>query len=360
MDIRRFFSFIYALLSVQNRVFRIFFTSFLSAALIIFSSLWLTACTAPDKQQRISIGTPHSALASLLWLTEELGFFKQQGLNIELHPYPSGKRALAAMMRGEEELAATAETPFVIASFKRDDLRLYASMGQSDNELRVLARRNHGITRPADLKGKIIATQENSAVHFFLTSFLLYHQLELVADNTRFMKAEDLPDALASGDIDAFSMRDPFVSQARKMIDSDKLVEFSVPGLYTRTYNIVGSNEFINKHPGTMEKILYALNEGANYIDSHPQNAMDIVSQRYQIPLDRVTALWADMRLSVTLNQGLLTTLQEEAQWAVSAGLIKQSKLKDGQIPDFLTRLDPAPLAKAIPHAVGLIGINPQ
>lgn len=359
MDVCNFFSFKSPLISVQNRAFRTFFIPFLSAGLILFSSSWLIACKAPDKQS-ISISTPRSALTSLLWLTDELGFFKQQGLNIELHPYPSGKRALMAMLRGEEELAATAETPFVIASFKRDDIRLYASMGQSDNELRILARRDHGITRPADLTGKVIATQENSAVHFFLTSFLLYHQLESTAVKTIFMKAEMLPDALASGDIDAFSMRDPFISQAQKLIGSDKLVEFSVPGLYTKTYNIVGSETFIKKHPGAMEKILYALNEGAKYADSHPKKVIEIISRRIQLPKDRVAALWTDMHLAVTLNQGLLTTLQEEAQWAVSIGLVKEGGLNEGRIPDFLTRLDPAPLAKAIPHSVGLIGINPQ
>jgi len=53
----------------------------------------------------------------------------------------------------------------------------------------------------------------------------------------------------------------------------------------------------------------------------------------------------------------LLTTLQEEAQWAVATGQVKGG---NDRFPDFLTRLDSAPLARAVPHAVGLIGVEPE
>ncbi|MCP4702228.1 MAG: ABC transporter substrate-binding protein [Gammaproteobacteria bacterium] len=331
-----------------------------TAILIILAGLWLAACSREEPQPRISLGAPQSLMTSLVWLAEKKGFFKEQGVDLQLHAYPSGKRALAAMMRGGEELAVTAETPFVIASFKRDDLRLYATMGQSDNENRVLARSDHGIKTPADLRGKTIATQEGSAVHFFLSGFLLYHQLDSTTVNIRFMKAEELPGALAKGDIDAFSMRDPFISQAKKAIGADKLIEFSVPGLYTKTYNIAGARDFVDKHPDVMRKILAALHKSADYAVSHPRKSKEIIARRLQLPRERVDSLWPDMRLAITLNQGLLTTLQEEAQWVVATGQVKESELIDGRIPDFLTRLNPAPLAKAVPHAVGLIGVEPQ
>ncbi len=332
---------------------------FYSSVLVTLCGFWLTACTNQEQLPSISFGAPQSTQTSLIWLSEDLGFFKEQGIKLDLHPYPSGKRTLAAMMRGEVELAATAETPFVIANFKRDDLRLYATIGKSNNDARVLARRDHGISEPADLKGKTIATQKGSAVHFFLSSFLLYHRLDPADIKIRFMKAEELPGALATGAIDAFSMRDPFISKARNTIGADKLVEFSVPGLYTKTYNIVGSRDFINSFPGAMQKILAALNKGADYVEKNPQKSIGMVSTRLQFPHERVAALWPNMRLAVTLNQGLLTTLQEEARWAVSSGQIQESELVNGQIPDFLTRLNPVPLAKAIPHAVGLIGVKP-
>lgn len=315
------------------------------------------ACTDQKKLQSIPFGTPKSPMSLLVWLTEELGYFKQQGIKLEIQEYPSGKRALAALLRGEQALAVSAETPFVIASFTQPDLRLYATLGQSDNDIRVLARTDHGIQHPADLRGKTIATQRGSAVHFFLSSFLLKHHINSGDIKIQFMKAEELPAALASGDIDAISMRDPILSQTRKLTGENKVVEFSEPGLYTKTYNLVGSKNFTEKYPGVMQKILSALNEAAVYVDAHPQQAIDLATTRLLLSRKRIMALWPGIRLSVTLDQGLLTALQEEAQWAVSSGLIKENEFVNGKMPDLLKRLNPLPLSKAVPHAVGLIGI---
>ncbi|HHO59634.1 MAG TPA: transporter substrate-binding domain-containing protein, partial [Thiotrichales bacterium] len=208
--------------------------------ILMLGALALAGCEKPAASPPVTLAAPHSILPALIWLTADLGYFDEQGLNLKLQTYPSGKRALAALMRGEAELAATAETPFVIASFKRDDLRLYATLGQSDNEVSILARRDHGITAPPDLRGKTVATQEGSAIHFFLTSFLLFHRISETDINIRFMKVEDLAPALVNGDIDAVSIREPYRTRIRKQLGDDRLVDFHARGLYTKTYNLVG------------------------------------------------------------------------------------------------------------------------
>jgi len=334
-----------------------FLITALTRTLLLPGLLLLAGCSGKAGLSSISIGAPQSPLASLIWLTDELDYFTEQGIDLEVNAYPSGKRALSAMMAGNEDLAATAETPFVIASFQRPDLRLFATIGQSDNEIRLLARRDHGIEEPADLAGRTIATQEGSAVHFFLSSFLLYSHIDPAGSRIRFMDAEALPAALVSGEVDAISMRDPFLSQARMALGADRLVEFSVPGLYTKTYNIAGSDEFLSRYPGTMSMLLAALNRGAEFARSYPDQAIQIIARRLQLPEERIVAAWPDIRLTVTLNQSLLTTLQEEARWAVATGQVKGG---NDRFPDFLTRLDSAPLAKAVSDAVGLIGVAPE
>ncbi len=328
--------------------------------ILVALALSLPACSGPESPSSLSLGAPKSLLASLIWLTEDLGFFSEQDIRLQIHGYPSGKRALAAMLAGREQLAATAETPFVIASFGDPDLRLYATTGQSDNEVRILARRDHGIDTPADLVGKTVATQKGSAVHFFLSSFLLFQHIAPDGVNIEFMKAEQLPLALARGEIDAISMREPFLSQARKAIGAERVIEFSVPGLYTKTYNLVGSSRFVTQWPGVMEKLLAALDKGAEYANRHPGEAIRIIARKLQLPIERLAEEWPDLHLAVALNQTLLTTLQEEARWALSSGLVGDPGTTGNRIPDFLTRLDPQPLARAVPGAVGLIGIEPK
>ncbi len=313
-------------------------------------ALLLAGCSEPaPPPERIVLGSPRSPLTSLLWLSDELGLFAKHGIAPELHDYPSGKRALGGLLNNEVDLAATAETPFVIAAFTHRDLRLYATMGQSDNEIRVLARRDHGIETASDLAGRTIATQRGSAVHFFLDSFLLYHGLNGRVQ-VRFLKAEALPGALVAGTVDAIAMRDPYLSEARESLAENQVIEFAEPGLYTKTYNLVGRADFLLRHPGAMEKLLRALAEGAGYARRDPEGAITIVARRLAVPRARIAALWPDIRLDITLNQGLLTTLQEEARWAIRQGLAEPPP------PPLPERLDMAPLSRAVPHAVGLIG----
>lgn len=303
----------------------------------------------------VSLGAPQSASSALVWLTFQLGYFAEQQVQVEMTAYPSGKRALAALLDNKVDLAITAETPFVFASFTQDDLRIFATTGQSDNNVRILARKDHGINQPADLSGKTIATQQASAVHFFLSSFLLLHHSDINAVTIQFFKAEKLASRLASGDVDAISMRDPILADAVAMIGSEKLVEFSEPGLYTKTYNLVGRQTFTSSYPGVMEKILLALSKGAKYVDENPQPAKQMTAESLHIDRQRVEELWPGMRQNISLQQSLLTSIEEEANWFYSSGQVK-TQGNPVPVPDFWNRIDPAPLSRVVPGSVGLAG----
>ncbi len=319
--------------------------------------LFLGACSSEAPQPPIRLGVPVSTQASLPWLTQELGLFRKNGVRIELVSYPSGKRAPQALLKGRLDLAVSAETPFAIAAFDHPDLRLFSTLGKSDDEIRVLARRDHGIEKPADLAGKSIATQQNSAVHFFLSSFLLYHGLDPKGIDLHFMKAEELAPALVSGEVDAISMRDPILEEAKWGLGEGRWVEMKVPGLYTKTYNLLGRVDFLQKHPGTMERILQALMEAEEYLEQHPEQARKLIAARLGLTETRLEQLWSGLQFRVSLSQGLLATLQEEAAWAVASGAVDAAKAT--AMPDFLVLLELRPLSSVAPDTVGLIGLEP-
>ena len=52
-----------------------------------------------------------------------------------------------------------------------------------------MARRDHGINSIDELKGKTIATQQGSAVHFFLNTFLLFNNIDIPILNQTTTKA---------------------------------------------------------------------------------------------------------------------------------------------------------------------------
>ena len=123
---------------------------------------------------RIGIGKQISS--SLAILADKKGLFATAGLNAKTVFYPSGPRVLEALRRDEIDIAmGVADVPFVKESFENKDLTIFAALGGSDRTKKIIARKSSGIHRPEDLAGKRVATQEASAVHFFLDLFLAYH-----------------------------------------------------------------------------------------------------------------------------------------------------------------------------------------
>jgi len=195
-------------------------------------------------------------------------------------------------------------------------------------------------------------------VHFFLSGFLLYHGLDPAGIELRFMKAEELAGALISEEADAISMRDPILEDARRGIGRGKWIEMSVPGLYTKTYNLVGRAEFPKKYPGMVEKILKVLIEASEYIEQRPRQARKLMASRLGLSRQQLERLWPSLQFRVSLSQGLLVTLKEEAAWAATSGGLE--KAPPGNMPDFLSLLDIGPLSRVAPDAVGLIGLEPE
>ncbi|HHH13993.1 MAG TPA: transporter substrate-binding domain-containing protein [Thiolapillus brandeum] len=323
----------------------------------LFLLFLLQGCTE-EKQPVVTLGAQASVQNALVWVAKEQGIFAQEGVEVKIKPYPSGKRALEGMLRGEVELAVMAETPLAIAAPAHPRLRIFATLGKSDNNICVLARRDRGVVRPEDLRGKRIATQRGSAVHFFLSSFLLQAGLRRDQVELRFLEVEELAEAFARGEVDAISMRDPVLERAEQMAGDGRSIRLCSPGLYTKTYNLVGWREFSGRHPEAMERILRALSRAALMVREEPRAALAVMEKRLQIVPERLQQIWSNVNFRLTLNQALLLSLREELRWAVSAGLLGPGVLEPGRLPDFLAMVETAPLQKVLPEAVGLIGVE--
>lgn len=301
--------------------------TFILLTLVISDCIWLNhkqlkAREIENHSKTVKIGVAKEPLASLVTIAYEKHLFSQEGIDVIIKEYPSGKLALKGMLEGEVEVATVAVTPIVFNSFNYQNFRIVATIGSSDNELRIIARKDRGINKPGDLRGKRIATQKASAVHFFLHMFLINNWISEKNVDVSFKKAIELPDAIASGEIDAFSMREPFISQAQALL-GDNAVIFKEPCLYIKTFNLVASNGFIKGNPETLRKILEALLKAEKFIKNNRGQAIKIVSRKTEIEEQKLAVIWNEFELEVKLEQSLLISLEDEARWAIKNNLVE-------------------------------------
>ncbi len=307
-----------------------------------------------EEAERISpepvrLALPLQTPSALAMLAAEEGLFERVGLSVEVTEHVSGKRALAAMLAGEADLATVAEVPIVFSSFERDDFRILAGVGSVTGEHRVVAHRSRGIEQPADLRGKRIATQRASAVHFYLHLFLIKHGISEEDVELVFHDVEELPEALAAGRIDAFCMREPFVSRARELLGPDAVV-LGEPGLYFHTDYLVARTDFLRERPEAARAVLRALGRAEEAAGRRPGRTRARIARRLGAEALRAADPPARLRLKVSLDQSLYSSLEAVARWAMETRLVDADEM-----PDFLELVQADCLDAVQPQAVTII-----
>jgi len=321
---------------LRNKKFILSFIVIVFLAITIFLALRNdnTTIVNSSPQKSIVLGLPMQPTSSLAIIAMDQGFFKDAGLMVEFKPFPSGKRALKeGLLVNEVDTIITADIPIMLESFKSHDLKILAAIASTNDLNRIVARRDRNISTPADLKKKWIATQQSSAVHYFLHLFLHKHLISKEEIRASFMKAEQLVPAIVNGTIDAFSMREPFISQAIQQL-GDNAIVFSAPGIYPQSELFATKQQFIHKNPTIIHNLLKALLMAENFVKTYPKKAQDTVAKRLNITQADIASLWSALNLQVSLEQSLVLLLESQARWAIREGLVKAET-----IPDFMTYL---------------------
>ncbi len=293
----------------------------------------------------LSLETPNA----LSIIALQKGFFATEGLEVATTDYVSGARALSAMLTGAVDVATVAEVPVVAESFQRQDFRIFASIASVGNQHWVVARKDAGIEKEADLRGKRVATQQMSSLHFFLHLFLLHNRLSEADVTLSFRKLEELVPALVNGEVDAIATREPYVGEVADRL-GEKVVVLGARGVYVRTQHLAATAAWLREHPEAARRLVRALLRAEDFARRDTAEARRIVAERMGISLSRFAAEWPQLRLRVTLDQSLLPQMEDEARWMLDSRLVPATA-----IPNFLHLLDPAVLDAVKPGVVTIV-----
>ncbi len=307
-----------------------------------------TRATAADDAVRIGLAL-HPGNAIVI-VALKRGYFADQGLRVAVTEYPSGKIAMArGLFAGVVDLVTTSDVPIALSGFERSDFKIIASIYSVDNKNRVIARKDRGISKPLDLRGKRIATQRASAVHFFLSLFLASYGIADHEVEITFAVPNRLPEALATGTVDAFAMREPFISQAETLLGGNSIV-FDAPGLYDQTEQIIVSDAFLDKRPAAVVKILRALIRAEEYVGANATGAQNIVAEKMKVAPAEIVDDWPRRSPRVSLDQSLLLRLEAQARWAIRNNLVDTAT-----VPNYLSVIHWQPLDAVRPSAVSVV-----
>ncbi|MFZ2641194.1 MAG: NrtA/SsuA/CpmA family ABC transporter substrate-binding protein [Verrucomicrobiia bacterium] len=336
----------------QSSKARVVAPSMALGMLIVFGS-WLGCSCKPQQPPKAAIPVTMAVgmlpLTSLAILADHEGLFSRAGVAVDVKKCETGVIAMDAFLTGKTQMAVAGDTPVVFGSLKRRDFRIIADIASWDNDVTIVARKDRGITQPAHLKGKRVATQKTSVAQFFLHMFLLKHGLSEKDVTVCDMPQADFPKAMARGDVEAVSSREPFTSQAVALLGNNA-VTFEEPGLYVEYYNLVVSERFLQEQPEATRRVVRALLDAEAFARSQPARARSIVARTISMPEPTLQRVWPRLDLRVRLSQSLLVALEDQVRWIIDNRLTE-----DAAMPNFLRLIHLETMLAVKPSAVSVI-----
>ena len=303
----------------------------------------------PPPLQKITLGVAQQPTSVLVYVAAEQKFFEKYGLDVELKSYLSGKRALdEGLLANETDIISVTELPIALTASFHPELRILSSSVVANDINRICARRDAAINQSTDLQGKKIATQANSAMHYFLHQFLLEQGIMESDVNMTFMKIEELVPAIVDGRVQAISAREPQLAQCQQQL-GDKSITFSAKGLYEQYDLLVSSAKFTTQHPQHVQALLKAMLDAENYAKAHPTETLNILAQGLGISPEIAATMWSQFSFRIQLPQALLSILEDEVRWGIETNII------NGDVPDFTPLFFSETLRVIAPERVSLI-----
>jgi sulfonate transport system substrate-binding protein len=147
------------------------------------------------------------------------------GVTIKWTEFTAGPVQLEALNVGSIDFGDVGEAPPIFAQAAGAPLAYVAATVPRPKAEGVLLPKGSPIRSVADLKGKKIALNKGSNVHYFLVKLLEKHGLKYADVNVVFLPPADARAAFEKGSIDAWVIWDPFLAAAEKTLDAQVLAD---------------------------------------------------------------------------------------------------------------------------------------
>ena len=323
--------------------------SIAACVLVLFFFLWPRGAGKKDEGpvEKITVGVASIDASALFYIAYDRGFFKEQGLDVKVVEYTAGVLAADDLLQDNLDVVTASEFAVVSKFPLHPEVRILASIARSDNH-EVIARKDRGITEPAQLKGKRIAVTRHSSGDFFLGAFLTQYGIPTTGVTFVDLPPPGILDALSSGAVDAAMAWEPTVGKVKERLGSNAVYW---PGQSGRGYYFVlmTRDDFIKKRPRAVERLLKALIEAEEYVSAHTPEAQTFMAERLGYDRILMQSLWSRSDFRVRLDQDLLILMEDETRWSLRRTHLKKD------MPNYLNVIHWDSLKNIRPEAVSVI-----
>jgi ABC-type nitrate/sulfonate/bicarbonate transport system substrate-binding protein len=242
-----------------------------AAALLVFLARGAGAATI-----RISYSAISGAMSSL-WVAQEAGYFKREGVDAELLYIGGGSLLIQSMLSGDVPFAYGPSVPVINASLRGADLVL---IGNTGNSLIFSIMSRPEIKQPAQLKGKRVGvTRLGGSTDWALDAALKHWGLE--RRDLVVVQTGGMPEGLAGligGLFDAVVLSPPSNFKAAKA-GMHELVDVGQLKIIFPNTPLSASESFIKSNRDTALRFLRGFTQGLHRLRTDKEFSMKVLAK---------------------------------------------------------------------------------
>jgi len=194
------------------------------------------------------------------------------GWGVTWHEFPGGPQLLEALTAGALDFGTTGEAPPIFAQAAGSPLLYVAYEPPSPAGEAILVPKDSPITKVAELKGRAVALNKGSNVHYLLVEALASAGLTPADIKPVYLAPADARAAFERGNVDAWAIWDPFLSAAHDATGGRTLVDGNGIGGHALAPNrqfFLATKDFAHDHADILRVLNAQIDATDHWAEQH-------------------------------------------------------------------------------------------
>lgn len=255
-----------------------------------------------------------------------------EGYKITWTEFPGGPQLLEALNVGSIDVGHTGEAPPIFAQAAGAPLVYLGHEPASPGSEGILVPKDSKIGSVADLKGKKVALNKGSNVHYLLVKALEQAGVAYEDIDTVFLKPGDARVAFDNGSVDAWVIWDPFLAAAQTATGAKLLLDGK--NLVANHEFYLASRSFAEGNQAAIDSVLDELNKVDAWAKANQKEVAALLSPQLGIDIPALELASGRREYGLLpIDDSIISAQQQIADTFFKLGLIPtEIQIKDAVI----------------------------
>ncbi len=266
----------------------------LAASIVVVGAIALIvgflSATAAHAQNTKVLRVGYQKSASLFVLQKAQGTLEKKlaPLNVAVKwvEFPAGPQLLEGLNVGAVDVGYVGEAPPIFAQAAGAKFVYIGHDPAAPRAEAILVAKDSPLKSVAELKGKKVALNKGSNVHYLLVRLLEKHGLTLSDIQPVYLAPADGRAAFESGNVDAWAIWDPFQAAAEKSIGARVLADGT--GVVNNYLFYLAERGFAQKNPKVVEALFEDSVAQGIWLKKNLRQAAELIAPLQGLPVDVV------------------------------------------------------------------------